>query len=1124
MVRDGEPVDVGGLKRITVLASLLIELGHAVSPAVLIDHVWGDEPPPSADTSLQAYISNLRRMLEPGRRAREASTVLFTQAAGYAIVAPRSALDVTTFEDLLRTGHDALGRGEALAAAQVLDRALDVWRGPPLPELAGEHWVDAFAARLSQMHAQVLEDRFEAGLALGEHAALVPRIEAAITDEPFRERFRAQLALALFRSGRQRDALQSLQTARAVLLDEAGIDMGTELRQLEADILAQSPALDAPPASTGAARGAPVPETAPTSPRVAAASRGFVGRQQELQVLLDAAAAAADGAGRPVVISGEPGIGKTRLVEELTARVPHMLLAWGRCPETAGQAAYWPCIQVAQQLEAETERDDIVATMSSDLVDGSDRFAHHLAIARALAHQRQPLVIVIDDLQWADAASLRVLEIMAGELRGCSTLVVITMRPLGPDASLPLVDCVAELARQPGAARIDLAGLTERDVEDWLGDRGAPGVAEVVHDRTDGNAFFVQEVIELLAGEGRLADAESVAQSRRVPAAVQDVIRRRVARLPVDLQQLLTTASAIGRWFDVDVLAAVAEVAMLDVLDRLEPGLHAGIVDETDLPGRFAFAHALVADTLAAELSAARRARLHAAIRTALGRLRAADLDSHVAEIAHHAFEGIAAGGAEEALDWTLRSARAARARVAFEDAVQEYNRALHALSLARPADRETRLQILHELALAHLGLDSVGDAFPVIEQAISLAIDLGDIESAGDIGALTNVSGLWFAGELGITTANVVPALERALAVYPAEPSTTRALMLGGVAESAYWRYPIDQLDRISAEAVADARAVGDPEVLVRSLLKRMQALWRASRLDDRVAAAAELQVLVRQGLPPLIEAGALYGIAATAWERCDAITAERHLVRARELASLSELSPLVTQLDLFQAAIHIWHGRFDAADRKVDEFYELYRRTRRWSGESFRGGYKALLAMERGDLEEMRAHWDALQTSPYRPAFAEIFAMLLCELGQVEEAAAIVAGGLPPLVDSWIHLGVIGAAAHARVGIGDKQGAAALRDHLRPFVGSIVAMGTGPGFGDIGFALARVQLLLGDEADARRLINASLKRLSRSGPGPWLARALLFRARLTGSEQDEQAARQIVDDLRLEGIRQRM
>src|SRR5262249_9387340 len=153
---------------------------RAVSPQTLIDHVWGDDSPPSAETSLQAYVSNLRRVLEPERKPREPARVLLTQAAGYVLVASRSSVDTTPFEDLFHTGHDAVVRGEALAAAQVLDRALDIWRGPPLPELAGEMWVDAFAVRLAQAHAQVLEDRFEAGLALGEHAALVPRIEAAI--------------------------------------------------------------------------------------------------------------------------------------------------------------------------------------------------------------------------------------------------------------------------------------------------------------------------------------------------------------------------------------------------------------------------------------------------------------------------------------------------------------------------------------------------------------------------------------------------------------------------------------------------------------------------------------------------------------------------------------------------------------------------------------------------------------------------------------------------------------------------------------------------------------------------------------------------------------------------------
>ena len=293
-------------------------------------------------------------------------------------------------------------------------------------------------------------------------------------------------------------------------------------------------------------------------------------------------------------------------------------------------------------------------------------------------------------------------------------------------------------------------------------------MAELVHDRTGGNAFFVGEVVELLASEGRLTDPEAAARGTTVPAAVHDVVRRRVGRLSPDTQQLLTTASVVGRTFDLDVLGAVAGLDAVAVLDRLEPALDAGLVTEHERPGRFQFAHALVAEALTAELSAIRRARLHAATADALARLRGTELDEDVVALAHHAYEGAAAGIAEDAYTWSVQAARLASSRHAHEDAAEHWKRAGRAVEMARPLDIRARHEALLEAGQALMRVDAVAGAYEVLVGAIELGLAAGDVDMIVRPAAAMNVEGLWVAGEIAMTSVDAIGTLQRAIAALP--------------------------------------------------------------------------------------------------------------------------------------------------------------------------------------------------------------------------------------------------------------------------------------------------------------------------------------------------------------------
>ena len=260
--RDGRELDPGPRLQRALLAILVVEAGHIVPVDRLIDLLWRNEPPVAAVASVQAYVSQLRRVLEPGRAPRAPARVLVTQDPGYLLRAGENQVDALRFQALARQAHNDLAAGELTAAAAGLEKALTLWRGDPLAEFAGEPWAVPTVARLTEAHDLAAEDRIDAWLALGRHAEAAAELEAMVEARPLRERRWAQLVVATYRCGRQADALRAYQRCRTVLAGELGLEPGPELRRLEAAVLAQDPQLGwqrDPAASGDAAAARPVP-------------------------------------------------------------------------------------------------------------------------------------------------------------------------------------------------------------------------------------------------------------------------------------------------------------------------------------------------------------------------------------------------------------------------------------------------------------------------------------------------------------------------------------------------------------------------------------------------------------------------------------------------------------------------------------------------------------------------------------------------------------------------------------------------------------------------------------------------------------------------------------------------
>jgi DNA-binding SARP family transcriptional activator len=638
---DDRAVALGGVKPRALLTVLLLRANQSVSAEQLALALWGEDAPPGSVKTVQVHISRLRRSLGDPE-------LLVTTPGGYELRVRPGELDAEHFERCLGDGRRALVAGNPEEAAVALHEALALWRGRPLAELAALPFAPAEITRLEERRLGALELRVEADLELGRHAELIAELQHVTSEHPWRERLHGQLMLALYRSGRQADALTAYRDARRVLVDELGIEPGRPLRELETAILEQDPRL----------------ELVATSDEAAAPAEGpgdsFVGRDAQLEELRAGLDAAIGGRGRLVLVSGEPGAGKSRLADEFAreayARGARVLA--GRCWEAGGAPAYWPWVQSLRAYVRGVEPELLRAQLgtgavelaqllpelrellpglpepaSPDPVEARFRLLYATAEFLRKACAEHPTVLVLDDLHAADPPSLILLRYLARELRSMQLLVIGAFRDVDPVPGQPLSEMLGEVAREPGTRRITLSGLSAAEVTSYV-DWAAPSIASPelgrnLHQKTEGNPLFVAETVRLLSDEEIQPDAEGGVRLA-IPLNVRDVIARRLTYLSVECNRILLLASILGREFAVDALARLAGLPVDALLDHLDEAVAARVV--TDVPGgggRLRFAHVLIRDTLHDGLGGPRRAQLHRRAAEALEELYGTSLEGH---------------------------------------------------------------------------------------------------------------------------------------------------------------------------------------------------------------------------------------------------------------------------------------------------------------------------------------------------------------------------------------------------------------------------------------------------------------------------------------------------------------
>ena len=643
---------IGGPRQVALLALLLVNANRALSSDRLIDELWGERESPGAGKRLQMAIARLRRTL-PVDAAR--GSVLQTTGGGYRLAVEPGEMDADVFQALMQDGCNALERGDPECAAGLLRDALALWRGPALDDVAYRAFARTEIRRLEELRVTALEARVEADLQLGRHAQLVGELEAAMASHPAREQLAGQLMLAYYRCGRQAQALELYSRTRRRLDADLGLQPGPALTALQRRILEHDPALglDAPAPPRPAAHRV-------LSTGIPDAADPLVGRLAERARLAEIVQLARSGARRLVCFTGEPGVGKTRLAAQ-TARDAHaagFAVGWGRSveglrpPYGAWIGAFSALVESApdavltehvaehggelarlvRRLERRTG--PLPAPQPSD--PETERYLLYAAVAGLLAALATagPVLVALDDLQWADAESLALLHFVAATTDpGLSLLFLVTYRDSDLGTAHPLRGVLADLQRVPGVEQLALTGLGADDVAQLVAqrtgryvDRDGRRLAEEITDESGGNPFFAGEILRHLQESGAVSSDASGRWRVRGPVAelglprnVREVIRWRVERLGAQAETVLAVAAVIGQTFDLALLERLVDVD--DALGVLDAATSSALLEDCDEPGRYAFAHALVNHSLYESLSAARRARLHCRVADALEQL-----------------------------------------------------------------------------------------------------------------------------------------------------------------------------------------------------------------------------------------------------------------------------------------------------------------------------------------------------------------------------------------------------------------------------------------------------------------------------------------------------------------------
>lgn len=1025
---------------------------------------WPDVLESSARASLRTTLATLRRELGEG-------------AGGY-LVAERERVGIVDDAEIFVDVREV----DRLAAADRPGEALTLCRAELLLDL-DDDWV--LEAR--QAHRERVGGLLET---LGEEAEAESDLEAAAAHarrrlelDPFSEDAARVLMRRLAESGDRAAAVATYESLRTVLQRELGMAPSSQTRALAEQLRAE------PQAGEDGRKALPLPAVLAPGGHAP-----LVGREEQVAHLRALWQRASAGETAVVTTEGQPGSGKTRLLAELAAGAHDdgAIVLAGRCtedsdvafapftealrPYAAGAADSLPEWVVAELARLLPELDPAGPATEGEPQDARHRLFEAVAATIGQATERAPVLLVVDDLQWADPATVGMLAHMIRTVAPAPLLVAASLREEGSDRALDAL--LADLRRERRLERIALSGLSTEETAalacTWLDEPASPALAEALQRRTGGNPLFVEELVRHLVESQADRSTEVLARAAGadVPEGVRSLIERRLARLPELAGEALRLAVASGEDFSLVELAAGCDASEDALADALDEAVAAGLVDEGAEPGRYRFAHALIREALLAGLSGTRRALLH---RRMAEVLEAQSGARRLPALARHLLDARPLVDAAKAAEYALRAAEQATRALAYEDAAELLEEAA-----AGDLDENDplRAEVLLALADAYQRIGDVPGADRCLNEAARLARSLGNGELLGR--AALGMAGLTVT--VGPVREPVRALLEEALGMVGDDPEL-RPRLLARLAIEVYYAPPATLRERLSDEALSAGRRTGG-RALLEALVARHVAMWSPAHTEERLTIADELVAAARGARDREAE---LQGVN---WRVADLLElGELEAVRAaidehERLAAELRLPAYNWYVPMWRASLALLAHRLDEAGRFSDKGARIGREAHDANAELLFEVQRNGIASAAGRVtdEDYARMQRRAEHSPAGGAWRAALLSRSLIRGDEEEARGALGGEVAALVEApldanWLYtvtvLGVISAELE------DELAAAALYPLLLPYGDRVVTVGRGcVCLGSAWLSLGVLASVLGERAAAVAHLEEAVRR----------------------------------------------
>jgi DNA-binding SARP family transcriptional activator/tetratricopeptide (TPR) repeat protein len=1115
-------IDLKGGKTRALLGLLLLSPGRVVSSDEMIDRLWAGTSPHDALGTLQVHVSRLRKALQDAGAGVE----LVSRKPGYQAEFDLEELDVTSFERCLGDGRAAMTGGDPVTAAARLAEGLSLWRGSVLADVAFSGPAIAEITRLEEARVRTMELWVEAELACGRHKEMVSRLEALVAEHPLQEQLWGSRMLALYRAGRQGDALRAFQELRTLLAEELGIDPSPAIRALHESILRQEPSLDWVQSDTASVvlKAGPADRVTLPPEFLTCEPADFVGREPEMDWLRGIWDRVLAGRCELALLTGEAGIGKTRIAanfgQQLHAAGANVLL--GRCDEDA-IVPYQPFVEAIRRYVLSSPTDVLRTRLGErraaelarlipelreripDLPEPprgeaeTQRYRLFESIASFLYEfsVTAPLLVVVDDLHWADRSTLLLLRHLVRQGEAARILFLASYRETEATSGNALADLLGDLRRERIGERLRMEGFSFPEVAELCRhyarkeeDLPTPVFVEALRRETQGNPFFIDEVLRHLAtlgasGEHPWASAARV-EEIDLPESVREVVGRRLLRLGRDTRDLLSIASAVGAEFSVDLVERLMDVSGDRILDAIEESVEAGVL--VDQQTRYAFSHALIRRALYDGLSGIRRVRLHRKIGQSMIELYKDNLEPHLAELAHHFYEAAPGGSWREAVEFAELAGVRAMNQLAYDEAGHHFHTGLEVLMETGEGDPKRRCELLLALGDAQW---RAGDTVPAREtffEASTIARELNDAKllARAALGYGTGLGG--YARSIRADS-TLIGLLEEALDESDERDDEIRVRLLARLAIELYFTPQVDRRRQLSSEAVEMARRLGDPVALLSALqCREWSNLGVDVPLDAQIAAADEILALAdTQGEKEVAYQGAFLRVMALI-SAGDLESADEAVELAERIASELRMPGFLPWVVSYRAMRANLAGYFDEARdlamRAVEQANAQHSDPevsiallggQIISFQLYQGGFEHLVPMMQMAVTELPEH------ALVRCSLALLAAEAGDEAVAKEHFEILAEGSFSAIPRDANWLMGMWALAQTAAALHDTERAEILYGMLEPFGDRWVTATVSICFGPVGYALGALATTLRRFDDADRHLSTALETAER-------------------------------------------